>query len=182
MVTRFFSEPVCFTVTSARRRNHVGQARVAKDGRALPNLPDRPRLHDQFAERPRGSQAQGFDQVHLHRRKSLSYLALFFPSRQIADASTVRFVHLCLPQIKYEENLPGVVCHVCLYKLNMWSEFKEQFVQSNKVLLEQLEISEVSDNAVSSPGTFLFCTLALLWHKILCFRFRLKILPRMKVV
>ncbi|KAL0106890.1 hypothetical protein PUN28_015429 [Cardiocondyla obscurior] len=48
--------------------------------------------------------------------------------------------------IKYEENLPAVICHVCLYKLNMWSEFKERFIQSNKVLLEQLEISEVSDN------------------------------------
>ncbi|KMQ90881.1 zinc finger protein 26 [Lasius niger] len=51
--------------------------------------------------------------------------------------------------VKYEENLPSVVCHVCLYKLDMWSEFKEQFIQSNKILLEQLEISEISD--ISSP-------------------------------
>ncbi|KAL6435921.1 hypothetical protein ACFW04_005641 [Cataglyphis niger] len=47
--------------------------------------------------------------------------------------------------VKHEENLPSVICHVCLYKLDMWSEFKEQFIQSNKVLLEQLEISETSD-------------------------------------
>ena len=56
-------------------------------------------------------------------------------------------VYACL-QIKYDENLPGVVCHVCLYKLNMWSEFKEQFIQSNKSL-EQLDMWEESeDNTV----------------------------------
>ncbi|XP_011335896.1 zinc finger Y-chromosomal protein 2 isoform X2 [Ooceraea biroi] len=48
--------------------------------------------------------------------------------------------------IKHEENLPSVVCHVCLYKLDMWSEFKERFIQFNKILLEQLEIVETSDN------------------------------------
>ncbi|EFN78234.1 Zinc finger protein 26 [Harpegnathos saltator] len=47
--------------------------------------------------------------------------------------------------IKHEENLPAFVCHVCLYKLNMWSEFKERFIQSNKILLGQLQASEVSD-------------------------------------
>ncbi|XP_029663442.1 uncharacterized protein LOC115235661 isoform X1 [Formica exsecta] len=51
--------------------------------------------------------------------------------------------------VKHEENLPSVICHVCLYKLDMWSEFKEQFIQSNKILLEQLEISETSD--ISNP-------------------------------
>ncbi|TGZ56176.1 Uncharacterized protein DBV15_01687 [Temnothorax longispinosus] len=55
--------------------------------------------------------------------------------------------------IKYEENLPGVVCHVCLYKLDMWGEFKERFVQSNKALLEQLEVSETSDNAIKDPAS-----------------------------
>ncbi|KAL6256894.1 hypothetical protein P5V15_011829 [Pogonomyrmex californicus] len=50
--------------------------------------------------------------------------------------------------IKLEDNLPGVVCHICLYKLNMWTEFKERFIQSNKVLLEQLEASEVCDDTV----------------------------------
>jgi len=57
-------------------------------------------------------------------------------------------------QIKYDENLPKVVCHVCFYKLEMWHEFKERFIQSNKVLLEQLEISDASDEAVSRPMTF----------------------------
>ncbi|KAG5310090.1 ZN555 protein, partial [Acromyrmex insinuator] len=52
--------------------------------------------------------------------------------------------------IKYDENLPGVVCHVCLYKLNMWSEFKEQFIQSNKSL-EQLDMWEESDNTIEDP-------------------------------
>ncbi|XP_032685415.1 uncharacterized protein LOC116850821 isoform X2 [Odontomachus brunneus] len=47
--------------------------------------------------------------------------------------------------IKHEENLPAFVCHVCLYKLNMWSEFKERFIQSNKILLGQLQVSAVSD-------------------------------------
>ncbi|XP_012536364.1 uncharacterized protein LOC105836695 [Monomorium pharaonis] len=60
--------------------------------------------------------------------------------------------------VKYEENLPGVVCHVCLYKLNMWSEFKEQFVQSNKILLEQLEISETSDNTIKDSSRNESCT------------------------
>lgn len=46
--------------------------------------------------------------------------------------------------------MPNVVCHVCLYKLDMWSEFKERFVQFNKILLEQLEISEATDNNVKS--------------------------------
>ncbi|KYN06970.1 PREDICTED: zinc finger protein 483-like [Cyphomyrmex costatus] len=53
--------------------------------------------------------------------------------------------------IKYEENLPGLVCHVCLYKLNMWSEFKEQFIQSNKSL-EQLDMSEETDNTIQDSS------------------------------
>lgn len=60
--------------------------------------------------------------------------------------------------IKCDENLPRVVCHVCLYKLDMWSEFKEQFIQSNKVLLEQLEISETSDNAIKDSSKDESCT------------------------
>jgi len=66
---------------------------------------------------------------------------------------------LFITQIKYDENLPKVVCHVCLYKLEMWHEFKERFIQSNKVLLEQLEISDASDDAVSRPNDFLLCRL-----------------------
>lgn len=30
----------------------------------------------------------------------------------------------------------------------MWSEFKEQFIQSNELLLNHLEVSEASDNTV----------------------------------
>lgn len=30
----------------------------------------------------------------------------------------------------------------------MWSEFKEQFIQSNELLLNHLDISEGSDNTV----------------------------------
>ncbi|XP_035733897.1 zinc finger protein 836-like [Vespa mandarinia] len=51
--------------------------------------------------------------------------------------------------IKDEKGLPNIICHVCLYKLNMWSEFKEQFIQSNELLLNHLEISEASDNTIS---------------------------------
>lgn len=49
--------------------------------------------------------------------------------------------------IKNEQGLPSIICHVCLYKLNLWSEFKEQFIQSNELLLNHLEVSEASDNA-----------------------------------
>ncbi|KAG7197903.1 hypothetical protein KM043_016145 [Ampulex compressa] len=51
--------------------------------------------------------------------------------------------------IKHEDDLPSIICHVCLYKLDMWNEFKEQFIRSNKMLLGQLELSEASDNEVS---------------------------------
>ncbi|KAK2581804.1 hypothetical protein KPH14_002277 [Odynerus spinipes] len=51
--------------------------------------------------------------------------------------------------IKSEQSLPSIICHVCLYKLNLWSEFKEQFIQSNELLLNHLEVSEVSDNTAS---------------------------------
>ncbi|XP_043528084.1 uncharacterized protein LOC122538235 isoform X2 [Frieseomelitta varia] len=48
--------------------------------------------------------------------------------------------------IKEEHGLPDIICHVCLYKLEMWSEFKEQFIRSNQMLLSQLELRETSDN------------------------------------
>ncbi|KAL2729219.1 zinc finger protein 836-like [Vespula squamosa] len=51
--------------------------------------------------------------------------------------------------IKDEKGLSSIICHVCLYKLNMWSEFKEQFIQSNELLLNHLEVSEASDNTIS---------------------------------
>lgn len=70
------------------------------------------------------------------------------------------FVFIYLMQIGYKKNLPDEVCYVCFYKLSMWSEFKELFVHSHKVLLKHLEkISEASNNAVSfsiSNGILLF--------------------------
>ncbi|XP_053973027.1 uncharacterized protein LOC128873430 isoform X1 [Hylaeus volcanicus] len=51
--------------------------------------------------------------------------------------------------IKDEHGLPNIICHVCFYKLDMWNEFKEQFIRSNQMLLSQLELAEVSDNAKS---------------------------------
>lgn len=44
--------------------------------------------------------------------------------------------------------MPGIICHICLYKLEMWNEFKEQFIRSNQMLLSQLELIESSDNDV----------------------------------
>ncbi|XP_015174514.1 PREDICTED: MATH and LRR domain-containing protein PFE0570w-like [Polistes dominula] len=50
--------------------------------------------------------------------------------------------------IKDEKGWPSVLCYHCLYKLNMWSEFKIQFIQSNELLLNHLELFEASDNMV----------------------------------
>lgn len=44
--------------------------------------------------------------------------------------------------------MPDIICHICLYKLEMWNEFKEQFIRSNQMLLSQLELIESSDNDV----------------------------------
>ncbi|XP_076749851.1 uncharacterized protein LOC143422809 isoform X2 [Xylocopa sonorina] len=52
--------------------------------------------------------------------------------------------------IKDEHGLPNIICHVCLYKLDMWNEFKEQFIRSNQMLLSQLELAETSDSKNSS--------------------------------
>lgn len=73
---------------------------------------------------------------------------------RVSFTAAVYLSHFCLTQIKHEENLPAFVCHVCLYKLNMWSEFKERFIQSNKILLGQLQVSAVSDVDVSSCSVF----------------------------
>ncbi|XP_012279795.1 uncharacterized protein LOC105699417 isoform X2 [Orussus abietinus] len=48
--------------------------------------------------------------------------------------------------IKDDSNLPRNLCHVCLYKLDMWSEFKEQFVRSNEMLMSHWELSEASEH------------------------------------
>ncbi|XP_012153870.1 uncharacterized protein LOC100877465 isoform X2 [Megachile rotundata] len=53
--------------------------------------------------------------------------------------------------IKNEYNLPDIICHTCLYKLDMWNEFKEQFIRTNQLLLSQLELVETSDNQDSEP-------------------------------
>lgn len=86
--------------------------------------------------------------MHLRRR--------MFNNIRLAAARYFNYLsYLYLIQIKHEENLPAFVCHVCLYKLNMWSEFKERFIESNKILLGQLEVSVVSDIDVSSCNIFL---------------------------
>ncbi|XP_015124480.1 zinc finger and BTB domain-containing protein 41 [Diachasma alloeum] len=51
--------------------------------------------------------------------------------------------------IDENEKYPRNICHVCLYKLDMWCHFKAQFVQSNKVLLQQLKM-ELLNRAVST--------------------------------
>ncbi|KAI4504601.1 hypothetical protein M0802_000151 [Mischocyttarus mexicanus] len=51
--------------------------------------------------------------------------------------------------IKDEKGLPCAICYHCLYKLNMWDEFKKQFIQSNELLMNHLELSEASDNTIS---------------------------------
>lgn len=48
--------------------------------------------------------------------------------------------------IKEEHGMPDIICHICLYKLEMWNEFKEQFIRSNQMLLSQLELMGSSDN------------------------------------
>ncbi|KOC67556.1 Zinc finger protein 26 [Habropoda laboriosa] len=48
--------------------------------------------------------------------------------------------------VKDEHGLPTIICHICLYKLDMWNEFKEQFIRSNQMLLSQLELAETSEN------------------------------------
>ena len=53
--------------------------------------------------------------------------------------------------INDEHGLPNIICHLCLYKLDTWNEFKEQFIRSNQVLLSQLEIVQNSENVNSQP-------------------------------
>ncbi|KAK0085041.1 hypothetical protein PV326_006046 [Microctonus aethiopoides] len=42
-------------------------------------------------------------------------------------------------QINDGENLPRNICHVCLYKLEIWCDFKRQFIYTNNKLLEHLK-------------------------------------------
>ena len=55
-----------------------------------------------------------------------------------------------LLQIKSEQNLPKNVCHACVYKLEMWNEFKERFIRSNRLLLTRLEVADTAKNSVRS--------------------------------
>ncbi|XP_011300856.1 uncharacterized protein [Fopius arisanus] len=48
--------------------------------------------------------------------------------------------------IDENEGYPRSICHVCLYKLDMWCDFKAQFLRSNRILVQQLEGSELSDH------------------------------------
>ncbi|XP_012264593.2 uncharacterized protein LOC105690967 [Athalia rosae] len=47
--------------------------------------------------------------------------------------------------ISEDKDLPNKICHVCMYKLDMWSEFKDQFLKSNEILLSHLERGEEDD-------------------------------------
>ncbi|XP_066592671.1 uncharacterized protein [Prorops nasuta] len=51
--------------------------------------------------------------------------------------------------IKDEEGLPKLICHICLFKLDLWKTFKEQFIKTNTILLKHLNIQD----ADTVPGT-----------------------------
>ncbi|XP_046747989.1 uncharacterized protein LOC124412287 isoform X2 [Diprion similis] len=55
--------------------------------------------------------------------------------------------------IREDGDLPNKVCHLCLYKLDMWNEFKEQFIKSNEVLLAHLDASEINDSTLESNNS-----------------------------
>lgn len=48
--------------------------------------------------------------------------------------------------ITENEDLPNKVCHVCVYKLDMWDDFKEQFLKSNQILLAHLDPADATDS------------------------------------
>ncbi|XP_043266814.1 uncharacterized protein [Venturia canescens] len=56
---------------------------------------------------------------------------------EFTDSSTIK--------IENVERLPQHICHVCLYKLDMWIEFKHQFLRSYDMLREHLDIDGVSE-------------------------------------
>ncbi|XP_008209270.1 uncharacterized protein LOC100678424 isoform X2 [Nasonia vitripennis] len=43
-------------------------------------------------------------------------------------------------------NYPKSICYVCLYKIEMWSEFKLQFLKTNKTLSSHFKYAEPSEN------------------------------------
>ncbi|XP_033216235.1 zinc finger protein 521-like isoform X2 [Belonocnema kinseyi] len=58
--------------------------------------------------------------------------------------------HCTSIEIKSEQNLPKNVCHACVYKLEMWNEFKERFTRSNRLLLTRLEVAETTEYSKKS--------------------------------
>ncbi|KAJ8668221.1 hypothetical protein QAD02_009884 [Eretmocerus hayati] len=46
-------------------------------------------------------------------------------------------------EIMERPNFPKNICHVCLYKLEMWNDFKLQFIATNKKLLNYFKIENV---------------------------------------
>ncbi|XP_008548677.1 uncharacterized protein LOC103572061 isoform X2 [Microplitis demolitor] len=53
--------------------------------------------------------------------------------------------------IEDNDNLPKNICHICLYKLDMCHEFKQQLLNSNKLLMDLLkrrDLSNVEQNTV----------------------------------
>ncbi|KAK0159761.1 hypothetical protein PV327_010840 [Microctonus hyperodae] len=53
-------------------------------------------------------------------------------------------------QINDGENLPRNICHVCLYKLEMWCDFKRQFIYTNNLLLQHLKNINTPDHENST--------------------------------
>ncbi|XP_063992519.1 zinc finger and BTB domain-containing protein 41-like [Diachasmimorpha longicaudata] len=51
--------------------------------------------------------------------------------------------------IAESDSFPRNICHVCLYKLDMWCDFKAQFLRSNKILVHQLKM-EILGRSVST--------------------------------
>lgn len=43
-------------------------------------------------------------------------------------------------QILEKPNYPKSICYVCLYKLEMWKDFKSQFLKTNKTLLTHFKV------------------------------------------
>ncbi|KAH0552595.1 zinc finger protein 181-like [Cotesia glomerata] len=55
--------------------------------------------------------------------------------------------------IDNDNDLPKKICHICLYKLDMWYDFKQQLINSNKFLLnlsDSHELSILEKNSVNN--------------------------------
>ncbi|XP_014207508.1 uncharacterized protein LOC106638701 isoform X2 [Copidosoma floridanum] len=74
-----------------------------------------------------------------------SMIALYDSKQQIGELLTD--LQKCTGiQISSKANYPKNVCHVCLYKLEMWSDFKFQFLKINKTLTNYFKLFEQNDD------------------------------------